>query len=145
MATAQTTLFAEHDMDIEAWIGFCVPARSNRNGYGIGEQGRWEGDCRCFVNGKEILPPKPWNEPGKYGYHFNTWHKPEEEQPFTDEQLYWMRESAKIHLNKGENHVEIKTPKTYKGLRWGFAFIPVSTSADGTVSEVKEIGYRLPL
>ena len=141
MATARTTLFAEHDMDIEAWIGFCVPARSNRNGYGIGEQGRWEGDCRCLVNGKAVLPPKPWSEPGKYGYHFNTWHKHEEEEPFTDEQLYWMREPAKIHLNKGENRVEIKTPKTYKGLRWGFAFIPVSTRADGSVGEVSGIRH----
>ena len=145
VATAQTVITAERDMDIEAWVGFCMPARSNRNGYGIGEQGQWEGGCQCFVNGKEILPPQPWDEPGAYNYHFNTWGKPEEEEPFTDEQLYWMRRPVQIHLDKGENRVEIKTPKTYKGLRWGFAFIPVSTSADGGVSEVEGIGYRLPL
>lgn len=142
LAVAQTVITAERDMDIEAWIGFCTPARSNRNGYGIGTQGQWEGGCQCFVNGKEIQPPKPWEEPGKYDYRFNTWGKPEEEDPFTDEQLYWMRQPAKIHLNKGENRVEIKTPKTYKSLRWSFAFIPVKTQADGMVTEADGLLYR---
>ena len=128
-------------MDIEAWIGFCTPARSNRNGYGIGAQGRWEGGCQCFVNGTEILPPRPWNESEKYNYHFNTWGKPEEEEPFTDEQLYWMRQPAKLHLTKGENHVELRVPKTYKGLRWSFAFIPVCTQPDGSVSEVEGLKF----
>ena len=137
LAVAQTVLIAEREMDIEAWIGFCTPARSNRNGYGIGAQGHWEGGCQCFVNDTEILPPLPWNESGKYNYYFNTWGKPEEEEPFTDEQLYWMRQPAKLHLTKGENHVEIRVPKTYKGLRWSFAFIPVCTHRDGSVSEVE--------
>lgn len=141
VAMAQTIIKVERDMDIEAWVGFCVPARSNRNGYGIGEQGQWEGGCQCFVNGKEILPLQPWQEPGKYDYHFNTWGKPEEEEPFTDEQLYWMRQPVQIHLNEGGNRVEIKTPKTYKGLRWGFAFIPMMSSPDGTVREVDGIRY----
>lgn len=142
LAVAQTVITAERDMDIEAWMGFCTPARSNRNGYGIGQQGQWEGGCQCFVNGKEILPPTDWNEPGKYDYRFHTWSKPEEEEPFTDEQLYWMRQPAQIHLNKGENRVEIKTPKTYKGLRWSFAFIPVKTQADGTLTEADGLLYR---
>ena len=142
LAVAQTTLIAERDTIIEAWIGFCTPARSNRNGYGIGQGAGWEGGCQCFVNGKEILPPKPWNEPGEYDYRFNTWGKPEEEQPFTDEQLYWMRQTAQIQLNKGENRVEIKTPKTYNGLRWSFAFIPVHTCPDGTVTEMEGVRYK---
>ncbi|MBQ6771066.1 MAG: family 20 glycosylhydrolase [Bacteroidales bacterium] len=140
LATAQTIIIAEQEMDIEAWIGFCTPARSNRNGYGIGAQGHWEGGGQCFVNGTEILPPTDWDEPEKYDYPFNTWGKPEEELPFTDEQLYWMRQPAKIHLVKGENRIEIKTPKTYRGLRWSFAFIPVETQSDGSVREVEGIG-----
>ena len=143
LAVAQTVLIAENDMDIEAWIGFCTPARSNRNGYGIGTQGCWEGGCQCFVNGIEIFPPLPWNEPGKYNYPFNTWGKPEEEEPFTDEQLYWMRQPAKLHLTKGENHVELRVPKTYKSLRWSFAFIPVCTQPDGSMSEVEGMGFGL--
>lgn len=141
LAIAQTVLTTKQDMDIEAWLGFCTPARSNRNGYGIGAQGRWEGGCQCFVNGTEILPPMPWNEPEKYNYHFNTWGKPEEEEPFTDEQFYWMRPPAKIHLTKGENQVEIRVPKTYNGLRWSFAFIPVCTHLDGSVTEAKGLKF----
>jgi len=143
IAMAQTVIVAEHDMDIEAWIGFCTPARSNRNGYGIGKQGQWEGGGQCFVNGKEILPPKAWNEPGKYRYPYNTWGKPEEEEPFTDEQLYWMRQPAQIHLVEGENPVEIRVAKTYQGLRWSFAFIPVKTQADGTITEVEGLHFKL--
>ena len=142
LAKAQTVIIADRDMDIEAWIGFCTPARSNRNGYGIGEQGRWEGGCQCFVNGREVLPPKPWKEPGAYDYHFNTWGKLEEEEPYTNEQFYWMRQPARIHLNKGENQVEIRIPKTYNGLRWSFAFIPMETQVDGVVTEVTGIRYK---
>ena len=141
-ASAQTVIIAENDMDIQAWIGFDTPARSNRNGYGIGKQGRWEGGSQCFVNGEEILPANEWQEPGKYDYHYNTWAQPEEEEPYTDEQFYWMREPAKIHLKKGENLVEILAPKTYQGLRWSFAFIPVNIHSDGSVSEVEGIQFK---
>ncbi|MBQ4398054.1 MAG: family 20 glycosylhydrolase [Bacteroidales bacterium] len=141
-AVAQTVIIADEDTDVEAWIGFCTPARSNRNGYGIGEQGQWEGGCQCFVNGEEVLPQESWLEPGKYDYHFNTWGKPEEEEPFTDEQLYWMRQPVTIHLNQGENLVEMRVPKTYHGLRWSFAFMPVKLHTDGTVTEVSGIHYK---
>ena len=141
-ATARTVIIADNDMNIQAWIGFDTPARSNRNGYGIGEQGQWEGGSQCFVNGAEIKPATQWQEPGKYNYHYNTWMRPEEEEPYTDEQLYWMREPAQIHLKKGENLIEIVVPKTYQGLRWSFAFIPVTTFSDGTVSEVEGISFK---
>ena len=142
LATAWTTIVAENDMDIQAWIGFDTPARSNRNGYGIGAQHHWEGNGLCFVNGEEILPVIEWQEPGKYDYHFNTWASPQEEEPYTNEQFYWMREPARIHLKKGENLVEILAPKTYQGLRWSFAFIPVNIHSDGSVSEVEGIRYK---
>ena len=141
-AKAQATIIAEDDMDIQAWIGFDTPARSNRNGYGIGKQGQWEGGSQCFVNGEEILPANQWQEPGKYNYHYNTWMRPEEEEPYTDEQLYWMREPAQIHLKKGENLIEILAPKTYQGLRWSFAFIPVNINSDGSVNEVEGVSFK---
>ena len=53
-----------------------------------------------------------------------------------------MRQPVQIHLNKGENQVEVRVPKTYQGLRWSFAFIPVETQVDGTVTEVAGIHYR---
>ena len=141
-AKAQTIIIADNDMDIQAWIGFDTPARSNRNGYGIGEQGHWEGGSQCFVNRNEIFPAAEWQEPGKYNYHFNTWARPEEEEPYTNEQFYWMREPAKIHLKKGENLIEILAPKTYQGLRWSFAFIPVNINSDGSVNEVEGVSFK---
>ena len=73
--------------------------------------------------------------------HFLSWHPLTEEEPFTDEQLYWMRQPAKLHLTKGKNHVELHVPKTYKGLRWSFAFIPICTQLDGSVSEVEGLKF----
>ena len=140
-AIATAVIVADADRDVEAWIGFDTPARSNRNGYGIGPQGQWEGGAQCRVNGEAVNPPLPWNEPGCYDYRYNTWGKPEEEQPYTNEQLYWMRQPAVLHLRQGRNVVQLTVPKTYKGLRWSFAFIPVATAPDGSLHEPQGLEY----
>ena len=122
-AWAFTTLYSEEETTIEAWVGFEAAARSNRISGGIGPQGKWENKGRLFVNENEIFPSQSWNEPEKYAFHFNTWAKPEEEFPYTDEQFYWMREPVKINLKKGNNEIKLYIPKTFKGQRWSFAFI----------------------
>lgn len=124
-AWAVTHIHSEEDKTIEAWVGFEAAARSNRISGGIGKQGKWENEGRVFVNGQEIMPAQLWNEPEKYAFHFNTWAKPEEEFPYTDEQFYWMREPVSIPLKKGDNEVKLYIPKTFKGQRWSFAFIPL--------------------
>ena len=123
-ATACAGVYVARDTTITAWVGFEAPARSNRISGGVGEQGQWENGGKVWVNGTEIVPPK-WREPGKYKYNFNTWHKPEEELAYTDEQFYFARETVKIPLTKGWNQVVLNCPKTFKGQRWSFAFIPV--------------------
>ena len=122
-AWAFTTIYSEEETTIEAWVGFEAAARSNRISGGIGPQGKWENKGRLFVNENEIFPSQSWNEPEKYAFHFNTWAKPEEEFPYTDEQFYWMREPVKINLKKGNNEVKLYILKTFKGQRWSFAFI----------------------
>ena len=122
-AWAFTTISSQEATTIEAWVGFEAAARSNRISGGIGPQGKWENQGRLFVNGIEIFPPLQWNEPGQYAFHFNTWAKPEEEFPYTDEQFYWMRQPVKINLKKGTNEVKLYIPKTFKGQRWSFAFM----------------------
>ena len=134
-AIATTKIFAQKDTTIYAWVGFEATARSNRIGNGIGEQGKWETDSQIFVNGQEVNPPHVWNEPGKYNFKFHTWHKAEEEFAYTDEQFYWTRTPARIVLKKGENTVKLISRKTFKDQRWSFAFIPLSQSLDGSVSE----------
>lgn len=123
-AVAETVIVAEADTIIKVWVGFEAAARSNRISGGIGPQGEWENSGKISVNGEAVKPGKPWMEPGKYSYHFNTWSRPQEEEPYTDEQFYWMREPVTIELRKGENKVVIEAPKVFKGQRWSFAFVP---------------------
>ena len=127
-AWAFTDIYSESDTTIKVWVGFEAAARSNRISGGIGPQGKWENQGRLFVNDIEYFPSQEWNEPEKYAFHFNTWHKPEEEIPYTDEQFYWMREPVTINLKKGNNEVKLFIPKTFKGQRWSFGFLEVNES-----------------
>lgn len=102
--------------------GFDSPARSNRISGGIPQQGEWPNDGYVEVNGMRIEGPQ-WNEPCSYDFHFNTWARPEEELPYTDEQLYWMNEPVAVSLHKGENRVELGIRRTWRGLRFHIAFI----------------------
>ena len=122
-AWAFTEIHSDHDTCVKAWVGFEAAARSNRISAGIAEQGKWENGGRFFVNDNEISPSQKWNEPGKYKYHYNTWAKPEEELPYTDEQFYWMREPLIIPLKQGRNEIKMYIPKTFKGQRWSFGLL----------------------
>ncbi|MDD4848161.1 MAG: family 20 glycosylhydrolase [Bacteroidales bacterium] len=142
-AWATTNIYVDQDTVIRAWIGFEAAARSNRISGGIGKQGRWENNGRVIVNQTiEIFPPVAWNEPEKYNYHFNTWTRPQEEEPYTNEQFYWMREPAFIPLKKGWNSIEMYIPRTFNGQRWSFAFIPVSMKNNGHVGEVEHLRWK---
>ncbi|MBR5782386.1 MAG: hypothetical protein IKY27_10470, partial [Bacteroidales bacterium] len=122
-AWAVTNIYSEENMTIKAWVGFEAAARSNRISGGIGPQGRWENKGKLLVNGEEYLPNQQWNEPEQYKFHYHTWHRPEEELPYTDEQFYWMREPVEISLKKGDNDIRLYIPKTFKGQRWSFGFV----------------------
>jgi len=139
---AKTQIYAEVDTTITALVGFEAAARSNRISGGIGKQGHFENEGRLWINETEIFPATVWNEPGKYRFLFNTWHLPEEELPYTDEQFYWMRQPVKIPLHKGNNIIVLSAPRTFTGQRWTFAFIPVTLRADGRFSEATGIRYE---
>lgn len=124
-AWAFTEIYSNCDTIVKAWLGFEAAARSNRISGGIGEQGKWENNGRAFVNDEEIFPSKEWNEPGAYKFHFNTWARPEEELPYSDEQFYWMREPVTINLKRGVNEIKMYIPKTFKGQRWSFGFVMI--------------------
>ncbi len=103
-------------------IGFEAPVRSNRCSDGIAKQGNWPNDGKIMINGTPVAPPH-WQEPERYKFHFNTWAKPEEEFPYTDEQLYWMRPAIPITLRKGGNRVEMSVKRHFRGQRFHMAFI----------------------
>lgn len=139
-AWAHTFIEVPNDTVIKAWVGFEAAARSNRISNGIGYQGYWENDGRLMVNGNDIYPADKWKEPGKYRYHYHTWHRPEEEQPYSDEQFYWMRTPVDVPLKAGINKVELYIPRVFSGQRWSFAFIPVTQDGD-KITEAKGINY----
>lgn len=120
---AETVITVPRDTVIRAQVGFEAPSRSNRISPGIGRQGQWEAGSDIWVNGVRVAPPV-WKEPGAYAFHFNTWHKPEEELPYTDEQLFWTREPVELHLKAGANTVRLCSRKVFPGQHWIFAFIP---------------------
>lgn len=120
---AETIITVPRDTVIRAQVGFDAPSRSNRISPGIGRAGEWEAGSDIWVNGVRVEPPV-WREPRAYAFHFNTWAKPEEELPYTDEQLFWTREPSKIHLKAGENRILLRARKVFAGQHWIFAFIP---------------------
>ena len=141
-AWLKTDIYATRDTVITAMVGFESPSRANRISNGIGKQGLWEADGRLIVNGIDIYPSKEWNEPGKYNYHYNTWHRPENEEPYTDEQLFWTREPAYIPLKAGWNTIMLYAPRLFNINNWVAAFIPVEVDKDGRLHEVEGIKFR---
>lgn len=122
--TATTVITVPQACTVQAWVGFDMVARSNRRSDGIPRQGQWENSASLLVNGVAVAPPV-WNQPGMFRFHFNTWARPEEEIPFTDEQLYWMREPLTIALQAGENEITLSLLKHFPGQYFQFAFIPI--------------------
>ena len=78
-----------------------------------------------------------------YSYHFSTYKYPDiQNLVWTNEQLFWMREPAKIKLKKGWNTLLIEAPLHYKTPFWYVSFSPVEVGADGRWTEVKGLQYR---
>ena len=97
------------------------------------------------MNGEKVLPPVAWNHPGEYAYHFSAYrYRDIQDIPWTNEQLFWMREPAILKLKKGWNTIEMEAPLHYKTPFWYVSFSPVEVGADGRWSEVKGLKYRLP-
>ena len=116
------TIESRCDTVVRFLVGFDSPTRSNRISGGIPQQGYWPNGGCVTVNGKPLAPPH-WNEPESYAFHFNTWARPEEEFPYTDEQLYWMQQPQPVALRKGRNEVELTISRHFKGQRFHAAFI----------------------
>jgi hypothetical protein len=141
-AWLKTEIYVPRDTVITAMVGFESPSRANRISNGIGKQGECEANGRLIVNGIDIHPAKEWNEPEKYGYRYNTWHKPENEEPYTDEQLFWMREPAQVPLKAGWNTIMLYAPRLFAINNWVAAFIPVYIDQNGRLHEVEGLKFR---
>jgi len=116
---------SKKEQTINAIIGFEAPVRSNRRSAGIPENGKWDANGGAvFVNGNELQGPQ-WGNPGGNRYLQPTWETPANEIPYTDEEFYWSRPPAPVHLKKGWNKIVVRVPRTYNDQAWMFAFVPV--------------------
>lgn len=120
---AETTITVPRDTVWLAQAGFEAPSRSNRISNGIGLPGEWESEGEIWLNGTRVTPPL-WREPGAYAFRFNTWARPEEELPYTPEQLFWTRPAVELRLRAGTNRILIRSRKLFPAQHWIFAFIP---------------------
>jgi len=130
-ATAYATarVFSNTNRDLRAWIGFETPARSNRQCGGIPPAGQWSPfGAQVWINDAPLPAPR-WQQPGENQYLKPTWFTPASEIPYTDEEFYWTREPATIHLSAGWNRVLLRIPCGYTAQRWSFTFIPVKQAS----------------
>ncbi len=143
VAWLKTEIYSEEEREIRAWVSLETPSRSTRRSAGIGKQGEWETGGKVTINGEPVVPPTPWEEPGAYAYHFSTYKYADiQNLAWTNEQLFWMREPAKIKLKKGWNTLLIEAPLHYKTPFWYASFTPVEIGKDGRLTEVQGLQYR---
>jgi hexosaminidase len=69
-----------------------------------------------------------WENPGWKPFKQKGWSNGiDREIPWTDEELYWLREPAVIQLKKGWNEIMVKVPCTTKHQNWMFTFVPINS------------------
>lgn len=141
-AWMETCISVKNDTTITAWLGFDTPNRATKRSDGMGPQGHWEAQGRLFVGDTEIFPDGAWQYPEKFRYHFDTWGHPEGEEPYVNEQFYWLRRPARLPLKRGRNIIRIYCPHVYDSRDWIISFMPMSTEADGHVREATGISYE---
>ncbi len=107
-------------------IGFDAPARSSRRYSGVPEAGEWS-QCgtKIWVNGREFKNPQRYKLAGKNRYERDTWFAPANEDPLTDEEVWWAHKPTMVPLKKGKNTIIIEQPYTGDFQSWGVSFIPV--------------------
>ena len=143
VAHLRTEIYSEEEREIRAVVSFETPSRSTRRSAGIGLQGEWETGGTILLNGEKVLPHIAWEQPGEYAYHFSAYrYRDIQDIPWTNEQLYWMREPAVLKLKKGWNSIEIEAPLHYKTPFWYVTFTPVEVKDDGSWIEVEGLKYR---
>lgn len=131
----RTYLHADSDREAHLMIGFDVPTRSTRRFPGIPRQGQWDASGgTIFLNGKEI-PAPAWKEPGKYQYRHDTWGKPPNEIPYTDEQFFWTVQPTKVQLKKGANIILMRVPLVHKSQHYQAACIPVKQQGEHWIED----------
>ncbi|WP_171017287.1 family 20 glycosylhydrolase [Maribacter sp. ACAM166] len=134
---ARTYVYSDTEKVINAWINFETPARSNRVYSGIPKNGELDANGGMIsINGTQIAGPK-WQNPGWKTTRQQGWGLPiEQETPWANEELYWLRKPTSLHLKKGWNKIFVKIPYKTEFQNWMFTFIPLDM--DGLLFSIRE-------
>ena len=105
-------------------IGFDAPSRSSRRCSGVPAAGEWS-QCgtRIWINGVEVKNPQTYRLAGKNRYERDTWVHPANEDPLTNEEVWWAHEPTLLPLKKGHNTVIIEQPYIGEFQSWGVSLI----------------------
>jgi lysophospholipase L1-like esterase len=126
-AYALTYIYSDKTQEVDTWIGFETPLRPNRTYTGIPLQGQWDASGGAiWVNDVPLTSPV-WKNPGWKPSKEEGWGSPpDQEIPWSDEELYWTRTPSKVPLNMGWNKVFVKIPCSSNYQNWMFTFVPLS-------------------
>ncbi len=123
---AYTNLYSDSEQEVATWINFETPLRANRVYSGIPRNGSWD-NCggKIWINGEELQGPE-WGNPGWTSSKQSGWGTPaEQEIPWADEELYWLRKPVTVKLKQGWNHIVVKIPYATDFQNWMFTFVPL--------------------
>lgn len=119
--TATHTVHSDVAREVLLHAGIGSPYRSHRKWQGIPELGEWDAfGATITLNGKPVEPPR-WREPGRFKHLESAWHKPIQEEPWREEELYWLRQPVEVRLEKGDNTIAITTRYAYAEQHWQFS------------------------
>ena len=127
---AATELRVDEAGEYPFMIGFDSPARSSRRCSGVPAAGEWS-QCgtRIWLNGVEIKNPQVYQLAGKNRFPRDTWTSPANEDPLTNEELWWAHEPTMLPLKKGKNTIVIEQPYVGEFQTWGISFVPLKKNA----------------
>ena len=123
---AVTEIYAEKEGAAPFMIGFDAPARSSRRYSGVPAAGEWS-QCgtRVWLNGQELKNPQVYELAGKNRYVRDTWTHPANENPLSNEEVWWAHEPTMLPLRKGKNTIIIEQPYIGEFQSWGVSLIPL--------------------
>ena len=130
---AVTEVIVKREGEYPFMIGFDAPARSSRRCSGVPAAGEWS-QCgtRIWLNGVEIKNPQVYKLAGKKRYEHDTWFKPANEDPLTNEEVWWAHEPTMLPLKKGKNTIIIEQPYVGMFQSWGVSLIPLEKTSTST-------------
>lgn len=116
--SATRIINSKHAQKVKLYVGINMPERSHRMWQGVPGQGQWDAfGATVTLNGKPLAPPK-WRKPGNLKVLRSVWRSPIKENPWTTEDLYWLREPVVIDLKAGKNELVINSKLGHKNQVW---------------------------